>query len=182
MTRMDILIAILVSFVWGSNFVAVKLTLIEIPGLLALAIRFLLTSLILLPFAPYPKISFSKLYAVSMVFGLLYMGSLYYGMHLGLNTNLTIIMMQLNIPISVLIAKIFLKEESSLKSLIGIGIVFAGMIIVVGTPHLTGNGSAALVIGFSSFFYAIFNIQNRKLKEFSALSLFCWMSLISALS
>lgn len=180
MKKSDILMALLVAIVWGSNFVAIKLTLIKIPGLLSLAIRFLLTALILLPFSKIPKVPFWKLYEVSGVFGILYMGGLYYGMHLGLNTNLTIIMMQLNIPISILIAKILLKEEVNLQALIGIGVAFLGMTIVVGTPHLTGNIFAALIIGMSSFFYAYFNILSRQLKAVPALSLLCWTSLISA--
>ena len=179
MKKLDILTAILVSLVWGSNFIAIKMTVIEIPGLLTLAIRFLLTSLILLPFTSKPKIKFITLYKISLVFGILYMGMLYYGMHLGLNTNLTIILMQSNIPISVVIAKLFLKENVSLKSLIGIGVAFSGMLVVVGTPLLTGNILAAVSITFSAIFYAVFNIQSRQFKEIPALSLLCWSCLIS---
>ena len=161
MKKLDIFIAILVAFV------------------LTLAIRFLLTSVILLPFTSRPKIKFITLYKVSLVFGIFYMGLLYYGMHLGLNTNLSIILMQLNIPISIVIAKFFLKEEVSLKSLIGIGVSFSGMLVVVGTPHLTGNILAATSIGIASVFYALFNIQSRQLKQVPALSLLCWSCLIS---
>ena len=180
MRKLDILIAILVAFVWGSNFIAIKMTVIEVPGLLTLAIRFLLTAIILLPFSPKPKIKFITLYKVSLVFGVFYMGLLYYGMHLGLNTNLTIIIMQLNIPISIVIAKFFLKEDVSLKSLIGIGVAFAGMLVVIGTPHLTGNILAAISIFIASIFYALFNIQSRQFKQIPALSLLCWPCLISA--
>ncbi len=179
MKRSDILIAILVAFAWGSNFIAVKFAIIEIPGFLSIAIRFLITAIVLLPFVPRPKISFMDLYSASLIFGVFYLGLLYYGMHLGLNTSLTVILMQLNIPISVLIARFVLKEHFTLSSMIGTIIAFIGTLIVVGTPHLTGNHLAFIVILFAAFFCAIFNIKNRKLQEVPALSLVCWMSLIS---
>jgi len=177
--RSDIFIAILVAFAWGSNFTAVKLSIIEIPGLLSLSIRFLFTAMLLLPFAPWPKIKFKDLYIASLIFGIFYLGLLYYGLHLGLNTSLTIIMMQLNIPISILIARVVLKEKFTLKAILGIAIAFIGMVVVAGTPHITGNYFAVIVILLSSFFCAAFNIQNRKLKEVPPLSLLCWTSLIA---
>ena len=180
MKRNDILIAILVSFAWGSNFIAAKYSIIEVPGFLSLAMRFLISGLILLPFVSKPKITFRELYAASLIFGVFYLGSLYYGLHLGLNTSLTIIMMQLNIPISIIIARIFFKEYFTLNTILGIGIAFVGTVIVVGTPHITGNYFAAIVILFSSFFCAVFNIQNRKFKSVPPLSMVCWTSLIAS--
>jgi O-acetylserine/cysteine efflux transporter len=179
MKRSDILLAILVAFAWGSNFIAVRFALIEIPGFLSLAIRFLLTAIILLPFVPRPKIDFRDLYSASLIFGVFYLGLLYYAMHLGLNTSLTIILMQLNIPVSVIIARFVLKEHFTLSSIIGTAIAFIGTLIVLGTPQVTGNHLALIVILFSAFFCAIFNIQNRKFQELPALSFVCWMSLIS---
>ncbi len=179
MKKFDVCIAFLVAFFWGSNFTAVKLSIIEIPGLLALSLRFLLTAIILLPFITKPKISFAKLYLVSLVFGIFYIGLLYYGMHLGLNTSLTIILIQLNIPFSIIIARIFLKESLTLKTILGVAIAFLGMAVVAGTPHLIGNNVAVFILLLSAFFYAIFNIQSRKLKEIPPSSLLCWTSLIS---
>jgi O-acetylserine/cysteine efflux transporter len=53
------------------------------------------------------------------------------------------------------------------------------MLVVVGTPHLTGNILAATSVAISSLFYAVFNIQSRQFKHIPALSLLCWSSLIS---
>lgn len=181
MKRSDIFLAILVAFAWGSNYIAVKYTIIEIPGLLSIAIRFLITALLLLPFVSRPsRANFKDLYTTSLIVGIFNLGLLYYGLYLGLNPSLVIITMQLNIPISIIIARFVLKEHFNLSSVMGIVIAFIGMFIVVGSPHLKGHDLAFTMILFSAFFCAVFNIQSRKLQSIPALSLVCWTNLIAA--
>ena len=136
MKRSDILIAILVSFAWGSNFIAVKYTVIEIPGLLSIALRFLMVGLLLMPFVPRPRTNFRDIYSIALVMGVFYLGTLYYGLYLGINTSLAIIVMQLNIPISIIIARFALKEHFTLSSVLGVSLALIGVFIVVGTPEI----------------------------------------------
>lgn len=179
MKRSDILIAILVAFAWGSNFIAVKYTVIEIPGLLSIALRFLLTSLLLVPFVQKPKTSFKNIYSFALIMGIFYLGLLYYGLYLGISTSLSVIIMQLNIPISIIIARITLKEHFTLSSMLGIILAFAGVITVVGAPQLTGNKTAFVMLLLAAFFCAIFNIQSRKLQSIPPLTLLAWSNLIA---
>jgi O-acetylserine/cysteine efflux transporter len=110
MSFKDICLAILVAFIWGTNYVAMKFTAIEMPGFLSASLRFMLTALILLPFCKRPNISFKNLYFVSITSGA-YIGLIYYSMYLGINTCLGIILMQLNAPFSMFIAKFILNEK-----------------------------------------------------------------------
>ncbi len=112
--------------------------------------------------------------------GVFYLGLLYYGLYLGINTSLTIIIMQLNIPISIIIARFALKEHFTLSSILGVILAFIGVIVVVGTPQITGNHVAFVMLLISAIFCAVFNIQSRKLHAIPPLSLLCWSSLIAA--
>jgi O-acetylserine/cysteine efflux transporter len=179
MKKSDILLALLVSFAWGSNFIAAKYTVIEIPGLLSISLRFLLTTIILLPFTSRPKASFRDMYTLALVMGVFYLGLLYYALYLGISTSLSIIIMQLNIPISIIIARITLKEHFTLSSILGILLAFAGVITVVGSPQLPDNQDAFMLLLLSAFFCAIFNIQSRKLQSVPPLTLLCWSNLIA---
>ncbi len=177
----DILLALIVAVTWGSNFIAVKIAISELPGFLALSLRFLITGIVLIPLAKIPKCSFKEIYSISIIFGIFYIALLYLGMHLGLNSSLAVILLRLNIPLSIIIASLTLKEEIPFKIICGIILAFIGMLIVVGTPHLSGNLSAAIIILFSAFFCALFNVESRKLRsKVNPLSLLCWTSLISA--
>jgi O-acetylserine/cysteine efflux transporter len=181
MKKLDILIAIFVAFCWGSNYVAAKFNLSEVPSFLSLSLRFIITSLILLPFVPRPKINFIDLYSISIVFGIFYVGLVYYGISLGAGASLAVILMQLSAPLSVIIAKIVLKEEFKLNAIIGMILAFVGVIIVVGNPNVTGGNILAIItLLFAAIFNAIYNIQSRKLKAVSPLSLLCYTSLIAS--
>ncbi len=65
----DILIGLLVAIAWGSNFSAVKISLLELPAILALSLRCFITALLTLPFLTKPSIGFLKIYGASLIFG-----------------------------------------------------------------------------------------------------------------
>jgi O-acetylserine/cysteine efflux transporter len=180
MRKFDILLGLLVAFAWGSNFIAVKYTVIEIPGLLSIALRFSITALLLLPFVPRPKTNFKDIYYLALILGIFYLGLLYYAIYLGINTSLAIITAQLHIPISIIIARFALKEHFTLSTILGIILSFIGVIIVVGTPQLTGNHTAFILVLISAFFCAMVSVENRKLQMIPPLSLLCWTNLIAA--
>lgn len=178
MTVKDTLLAILVAFLWGANYVAMKSSITDVPGFFATANRFLITALILLPFISKLNISLQKLYPISIVSGL-YIGLIYYGMHIGINTCLGIILMQLNAPFTVILARIFLKEEISLVATIGIIIAFIGMTIVVGAPSAVGNYFAVFVVFMAAIFCAVFSIQSKNLITVPPIDLIFWTHLIA---
>lgn len=180
MRRFDILLGLIVAFAWGSNFIAVKYTVIEIPGLLSIAIRFSITALLLLPFVPRPRTNFKDIYYLSLILGIFYLGLVYYAIYLGINTSLAIITAQLHIPLSIIVARYALKEHFTLSTILGVILSFIGVVVVVGTPQLVGNHTAFILMLISSFFCAMVTIENRKLQMIKPLSLLCWTNLIAA--
>lgn len=178
MSLKDILIAIFISFIWGGNYVAMKFTTVEVPGFLSTSIRFLLTSIILIPFVKKIDIKIKKLYPISLVSGA-YIGLIYYAMHMGINTYLGIILMQLNAVFSIIIANFVLKEYPTPESSLGIVIAFLGMIIVVGAPDAVGNYLAVLVILSAAVFCAIFSIKSKILNTVPPITLIFWTNLIA---
>lgn len=180
MRKIDILLATLVAFVWGGSYISIKYTVMEIPGLLSIAIRYLMVSLVLLPFVERPtRLNFKDIYAAALVMGVFCLGLLYYGTSLGLDTNLTVIVMQLATPISVIIARFSLKEKLTLQAVIGMALAFIGMLVVVGSPSFRGNYTALIFVLFAAFFFAVYYVQSKKLKSLSPLSLLCWTNLIA---
>ena len=177
----DIILATLVALIWGGSYIAIKYTVMEIPGLLSIAIRYSFIALILIPFVPSPnRASFKDLYSNSLVVGVFCLGILYYGMSLGFDTNLTTIIMQLTAPIAIVIARFTFKEPFTLHSSLGIIIAFSGMLIVVGAPQFNNNYLAFFMVLCAAFFLAVYNIQSKKLKAIPPLSLVCWTNLIAA--
>jgi len=179
--KLDILLAIFVAFAWGSNSVAVKFNLGEVPAYLSLTLRFTITSLILLPFVKIPKIKFSDLYSIAIVFSIFYVGLIYLGINLGIDTSLAVIIIQLSAPISIIIARFKLHEHFTLNSIIGVALSFIGVLVIIGQPGRYNNQFQAIIILFiATFFCALFNIQSRKSKNAQPLSLLCYINVIAA--
>jgi len=170
MSLRDIFLGILFALIWGLNYVVMKFTTHEVPGFLAASIRFTLTSLVLLPFARKIEFSWKSLYFASLSSGA-YISLIYYGMYLGINTCLGIILMQLNALFSIFIAKIVLGERFTYESLLGIAIALVGIVLVVGNPDNVGNYKAVFIILLAAFCCAIFSIQSKQLNKISPISL-----------
>lgn len=179
MTLKDILLALLIAFIWGLNYVAMKVTAMEMPGFLSAALRFALTALFLIPVARKPDISFKKLYYISLISGA-YIGLIYYSMHLGIDTCLGVIIMQLNAPLTILIARIILKETFTKESIVGMGISLVGVIIVVGAPSSVGNSYSLFIMLLAALCCAGFSVKSKEVSQIEPLNLIFWTHLIAA--
>src|ERR671922_241701 len=80
MSAIQIVCAVAVPFLWGYQFVAIKVGVLEFPPLFFLALRFLAIALLLIPFVKRPtRQQFGPVTAISvflggMSFGLFYVG------------------------------------------------------------------------------------------------------------
>lgn len=177
MKFLDILIAIFVSFTWGSNFVVVKLGAAEVPSFITLAIRFFVTAIIILPFVKKPKLPFKELYITSLVFTS-YVSFVYLAIYLGASAKLAVIIMQLNAPLTIILAKFLLGEDFTFNSIIGILLSLVGVIIIIYNPNLESTLISIILLLGGVSLNALFNIQSRKYSKLPPLDSLFWYSLI----
>lgn len=156
---------------WGVYTVFIKMGVESIPPPIFISIRFLLVSLILLPFAlrswkPLSKKDF-RLFILASVFNVT-LSALTLSIGLSYTTafNAAVINLMCPLILFVLSAQV-LKERMRLTTLIGIFIALAGSIIIIGRPeagnmgHLVGN----LFVLVSVFFYACAVIISKPLMK-----------------
>lgn len=145
---------ILAHLIWGANFVVAKITLQEFPPMSLALLRFALASLLLAPFflsetkkVKIQKQDLPKLIAIGVLIITLNITFFFEGIKR--TTAIDASILTLTIPIlSVLLGWWFLKEKIYLYNLAGIGLGFAGALIILGLPQLiTGNLSPQALIG-----------------------------------
>lgn len=139
----DLFLAILMICIWGSNYAVAKIGLMDVPPFLFMALRFMLTALILLPFVPRNTKEVGPIFVYAVIIGLIHFGGIFSALALS-DAALIIIVSQINVPISIMIAAFFLQEKVSLQQVFGIIVALGGVLIYTG--EIDGNSSLAGLI------------------------------------
>lgn len=145
---------ILVHLIWGANFVVAKITLQEFPPMSLAFLRFALASLFLAPFflsetkkVKIKKEDLPKLITIGVLIITLNIALFFEGIKRTTAIDASILTMTIPI-LSVVLGWWFLREKIYLINLAGIGLGFAGAVILLGLPQLlTGNVSPQILIG-----------------------------------
>jgi len=164
---------IFVMMIWGSSFTVTKLVVTEVPPHIFAGIRNLMACAALLPFyiirrrkvkgpLPYMKLTLMGLTGTTLY---------YYAFNTGMKyvSASTGALIEGLIPVAIAIpAAIFLKEHLSKRSIVGIVLSVAGVILVgfVGGQNKPGNSltGSFLIVG-AVLLWSVYTLLSRSLKD-----------------
>ncbi len=179
MSAIQIVCAVAVPLLWGYQFVAIKVGVMEFPPLFFLALRFLAIALLLLPFVGRPtRRQFGPVAAISVFLGGLNFGLFYVGLGLG-SGSLSAVAYQLATPFTVLLAWPLLAERPSLTTSAGVVLAFAGVAVLAAGPGLSTNALPLLLVVGAAFAFAVSNVLTKRYGPFDPLMLMGWSSLLT---
>jgi O-acetylserine/cysteine efflux transporter len=173
-----LLLALLIVTIWGSNFVAIKLALHDLPPLLLCTLRFVFVSLPAVFFLRRPAVPVGRLltYGFSM-FGFQF-GFMFLGMKLGVSAGLASLVLQFQVFVTMALAAAVLKERISFAQIAGALVAGAGFVVV--GLHTSGEvsvaGLACLLLAAVSWGFA--NFTSKRLGKVNPLALVVWGSLV----
>lgn len=173
-------IAVGTALLWGFGFVTSKYGADHMPPLFFLALRFALMTLALAWFVPRPTGRWPAVAAFALTMGVGHFGLFYIALNLGVAASTAAIIWITQVPLSVLLAGLVLRERPGRAAVLGIAIAFAGVVVLVGEPRHTGNALGIGIMLASSLAWAIANVQAKRLADIPPLALNAWMSAISA--
>lgn len=179
MSAIQIVCAVAVPLLWGYQFVAIKVGVLEFPPLFFLTLRFLAIALLLIPFVKRPtRQQFGPIAAISAFLGGLNFGLFYVGLGLG-SGSMSAIAYQLATPFTILLAWPLLAERPSPITAIGVAIAFAGVATLAAGPGLTAHALPLLLVVGAAFSFAMSNILTKRYGPFDPLMLMGWSSLLT---
>lgn len=179
MSFIQIVSAVAVPLLWGYQFVAIKVGVVEFPPLFFLALRFLAIALLLIPFVKIPaRRQFGSIAAISVFLGGLNFGLFYVGLGLG-SGSMSAIAYQLATPFTILMAWPLLDEKPSLTTSAGVAIAFAGVVVLAAGPSLTANALPLLLVVGAALAFATSNVMTKRYGPFDPLMLMGWSSLLT---
>ena len=176
MSPITILCAILVPFLWGCQFVIIKLGLAAFPPLLFVALRFACIAALLLPFVGLPtRRELGPFIVISIFIGGLNFGLVFVGL-VHAPASVSGIANQLWTPFTLVIAWPLLGERPSLRVLIGVAIALCGVGLAVVDPSVSVPVGATLLIVGSALALAMGNVLTKRYGPFNPMKLMGWMS------
>ena len=179
MTTRQILLALIVPITWGFGYALTKIGMDQFSPLLLMSLRFGIAGLILVWFTKPPWGYMRDLFMVAFIGSTIQYGLTYYGLK-GIDVSTASILVQLEGPILALLSILILKERIGWPRALGMGLAFAGVVVIAGEPRLSGSlDSVALVIS-GAVFWAIAQIMISRLKSLSGITILAWVAIIAS--
>ena len=175
----ELLLAASVPLLWGIGFTFAKAGLNEFPPLFLMGLRFTLAALTLVWFVPIPRGQLKQIFWISLVGSTLQYGMTFTGLSM-LDASLAIIIIHLEVPFSVLLAAIVLKDKPGSQRILGMLISFAGIVLIAGQPSLSEQLPAILLTAAGAMTWAVGQIMVKRLENPpSGFALTAWIGFFS---
>jgi O-acetylserine/cysteine efflux transporter len=174
----SVLLALIVVAIWGSNFVAIKLSLVDLPPLLLCALRFVFVSLPLVFFLPRPAITWRQLLTYGFTMFAAQFAFMFIGMKLGMPAGLASLVLQFQVFVSLALSVVMLGERVRFVQIAGAAVAAVGFIIVA--LHTGGDvtvaGLVCVLLAATSWAFA--NVTSRRLGKVNPLALVVWGGIV----
>ena len=178
MNPKQILLALVVPITWGLGFTLAKIGLEQFPALLIMTIRFGIAGLILVWFTKPPWGYMREIFVVALIGSTIQYGLTYNGLK-GIDASTAAILVQLEGPILALMGAFLLKEKLGLTRVLGMGLAFIGVLIIVGEPRLDGHLDSVLLLVAGSAVWAVAQIMISRLKDLSGITILAWVAIMA---
>lgn len=169
----------LVAVIWGGGFLFTKVAIEHFPPILLMAMRFSVTALVLVWFVPIPRKQLARLFWIALIGSTIQYGLTFTGLK-HINASTAIIIIQLEVPLAVLLAVVFLKDRVELIKVLGMALAFVGVVIIAGEPRLQGNLLPVLMVAAGALTWAIGQVMIKALGPVGGFTLIAWIAVFTA--
>ena len=175
----DILLALCAPLLLGFGFAIAKPAMQQFPPFLLMGLRFTIAALILIWWFPIPKKLLKDLFIISLIGGTLTYGLVYMGLN-SVDASSSILLVHTEVPFGVIIAYFLFKERPGIKNILGIGIAFVGLFILLGAPNFEGKLIGVLLLLLGAFFWSLGMVMAKPVsKKIGGFAVTAWVSLFS---
>lgn len=176
-----IALAILLTVLWGLNFIAMHYGLMELPPLFFAAARFVIAGLPVL-FLPMPKVPFRTLLWLTMTLFVGQFALLFPGMQIGYPPGLASLTLQVQVFFTVIMAALTIGERPRAHHWLAMVVAFSGLALIAGTVGVDGVTWLGLIFLLgSAFSWAVGNLIMRRLPPVDSFALISWLSVLAIL-
>ncbi|MGB1311068.1 MAG: EamA family transporter [Leucothrix sp.] len=171
--------ALLVTAIWGTNFVFIHIGLQELPPFTFATLRFALAAFPLILFLPKPNIPWKYLIAFGVFIGFGQFGFLFWAMQDNITPGLASLVVQTQVFFTILLATWLFSEGVKSIQIVALVISFSGLMLI----GLFTDGQTTILglfmVLFAAFCWASGNLIVKKVGKVDLIAFLAWSSIFS---
>ncbi len=174
-------LAVLVALIWGFNFIVIKFGLDAFPPLLFSALRFASAAVPAVFLVSRKQIPWRLIALVGLVLGVAKYSLMYLGIKAGMPAGLSSLVIQAQVPFTILLTALLLGDKPSRVQRLGIGVAIGGIALVAWGRAGGGNLAGLLLVVGGAAAWSCANVIIKKSGGADPFRLMVWMSLVPPL-
>lgn len=181
MRMRDLMLGVLVTVIWGSNFSVIEVGLRDLDPFLLTALRFLMTALPLIFFIRRPaNVPLAAVAGYGVLFGVGLWFVVNLAMSQGMSPGLSSLVLQFSAFFTLLLSALAFDEPVRPPQVAGIVLAVGGLLLVIGyTPGVATARGVVLVL-FAALSWSACNLLVKRFKPADMLSFIVWSSAFAA--
>jgi O-acetylserine/cysteine efflux transporter len=175
----DQLLALLVTFIWGTNFVLIEVGLRDFPPFLFACLRFTLVAFPLALFLPRPKVSWEALAAYGVLIGFGQFGLLFWAIRDNITPGLASLVVQIQVFFTILMSTVIIRETITRTQIAALVISFCGLAVIAGFTDGQTTVIGLAVVMLAALSWAAGNMIVKIKKPGDILAFIVWSSIFA---
>ena len=172
-------LALLVVFIWGTNFVFIRLGLDELAPFTFATLRFALVAFPLMLFIPKPAVEWKYLVSYGVFIGFGQFGLLFWAMQANITPGLASLIVQMQVFFTILLAYFITKEAVSSRQLFALSLCFIGLMFILVFNDGKTTAMGVTVVLLAALSWACGNLVVKKAEAKNVLAFIIWSSLFA---
>jgi len=171
----------MVTAIWGTNFVFIRMGLDELPPFTFAALRFLIVAVPLVFFLPKPAVGWWHLIGFGVFIGFGQFGVMFWAMQDDISPGLASLLVQMQVFFTILMSALLFAERLHSLQWLALTISAAGVLLIAIFTDGSTTTLGLLLIMFAAFSWACGNLIVKVAGQFNMLAFMAWSSLFAAL-
>lgn len=176
MKPMHVVLAVLITAIWGVNFSVIKLGLATVDPFILAGIRFSLCALPAIFFIRKPDVPWRYIIGYGLVFGIGLWGVVNLGIEAGLSAGIASLVLQFSAFFTILLGGWVFKEALTRFQVLGMLIALAGLLCIISISDGSVSLSGVLLVLVGAASWSVANIINKKASTRDVFGFLVWSS------
>ncbi|QBR52269.1 EamA family transporter [Erwinia sp. QL-Z3] len=176
-----LLLAILITAIWGINFSVIKIGLSSVDPFILAGIRFTLCALPALFFIKKPDVPWRYIIGYGLVFGIGLWGLVNLGIKAGLSAGIASLLLQFSAFFTILLGSVVFKESLTRYQIAGFALACTGLLSIVFITDGSVTFTGTLLVLAGAIAWSIANIIIKRSATKQIFAFLVWSSAFSPL-